>query len=240
MNHPAPAQVNSWTDRRCENIFSWHRAVATAQVWPSCPCAAASRPPCITASGTRVHFPCAGEEEVAAAGGPSLLKPLVLAMHKGDLDVKTAAATALGRACAVPEVAAAPAQARPEFCPKSPPQQAARPTSSCLKCHLLHRPCHCTYQDVCIRKFDEAFSGLLQKPRWLHVLLRVMGTPSPAAEAAAAAAFAAIATTEATVLAGQPRRNTCLMLSSAFTRLVAAHGRRLVRRVEQLWAAAIW
>lgn len=48
----------------------------------------------------------AGGEAIDAAGGPALLRPLVLVMHKGDAAGKAAAAGAAGRLCTFPDVAA--------------------------------------------------------------------------------------------------------------------------------------
>ena len=48
----------------------------------------------------------AGGEAVNAAGGPALLRPLVLIMHKGDAAGKAAAAGAAGHLCTSPDVAA--------------------------------------------------------------------------------------------------------------------------------------
>jgi hypothetical protein len=48
----------------------------------------------------------AGGEAIDAAGGPALLRPLVLVMHKGDPAGKAAAAGAAGRLCTSPDVAA--------------------------------------------------------------------------------------------------------------------------------------
>ena len=48
----------------------------------------------------------AGQEAIDAAGGPALLRPLVLVMHKGDAAGKAAAAGAAGRLCTSQDVAA--------------------------------------------------------------------------------------------------------------------------------------
>ncbi len=167
-------------------------------------------------------------------------------MHKGDLGCKAAAAAALRRACARPDVCFDLAQVRHLVRHTLWLLQglsSLRITAECVSVagaacsswrvqarrsrsahtspevsHIFWMPPIQQYPSTTVQTTicsTSLTSPCAQKPKFLHVLLRVMGTPSPVAAAAAAAAIAALAAAEPVALAAaEPNLGLCASLAA--------------------------